>query len=128
VGMSAVLLAVTIVLALGKQTLVNRLRNSAAYINRLSGAILVAAGLFIIWFWTTEIRSGASALGSSPIFQLVESLSQSVLNFVADNTLVVGLALGLLLAAAAVVVWRARRAVPSALSEEERIAVGAGDH
>lgn len=126
-GMSAVLIGLTVVLALGKQTLVNRLRSSAAYVNSVSGAILIAAGVFIVWFWTTEIRSGAGALGSSPVFQIVENLSQAVLNFVADNTLAVGAGLGLLLAAAALVVWRGRHGVASETVDEERIAVGAGD-
>ncbi|HSF85887.1 MAG TPA: cytochrome c biogenesis CcdA family protein [Acidimicrobiia bacterium] len=126
-GMSAMLIGLTVVLALGKQTLVNRLRSSAAHINRVSGAILIGAGVFIVWFWTTEIRSGAGALGSSPAFQVVENLSQSVLNLVADNTLAVGVALGLLLAVAAFVMWRGRHGVASEPVDDERIVIGAGD-
>jgi hypothetical protein len=107
-GMAVMLLSVTIVLALGKQGLVNRLRASARHINRISGAILVAAGAFIVWFWTTEITSGAGALGSSGAFQVVERIQSSILNFVADNTVLVGLAGVGVVAAAALWALRTR--------------------
>ena len=123
-GMSAVLMGLTVVLALGKQSLVTRLRRSAQYINRISGSILVAAGVFIVWFWTTEIRSGATALGSSPAFQFVENASQTLLNLVADHTLIVAVGLGLVLAVATVVAWRAP---PRPSSEDPQVVVHAGD-
>jgi cytochrome c-type biogenesis protein len=107
-GMSIVLLSVTIVMALGKQSLVSKLRSSARHINRISGSILVVAGTFIVWFWTTEIASGASALGSSGVFQFVENLSQTALNMVADYAELVGGGFAALLAAAGYVVWRGR--------------------
>jgi cytochrome c biogenesis protein CcdA len=108
VGMSIVLLGITIVMALGKQSLVNKLRASARYINRISGAILVLAGVFIVWFWTTEITSGAGALGESSAFQFVESLSAKTLNFVADYTELVAGGFAVLIASAALFAWRSR--------------------
>ncbi len=100
-GMSFMLLAVTIVLALGKRSIVNRLRASAAYINRVSGAILVLAGGFIVWFWSTEITSGATALGESGAFRAIERLQSSILNFVADRTLLIGVVFATLILGAA---------------------------
>ena len=110
VGMSIVLLGLTIVMALGKQSVVNRLRSSARYVNRVSGAILVAAGAFIVWFWSTEIASGATALGGSTAFRFVERLSQSTLNVVADHTSLVAGGFALLIGSAAFVAWRKRAA------------------
>ena len=107
-GMSIVLIGLTVGMALGKQSLVSRLRDSARYINRVSGAILIIAGLFIVWFWGTEIAVGATALGSSPAFRFVENLSQTALNFVADNTALVAGALVVLLVGAGVFAWRQR--------------------
>ncbi len=116
-GMSVVLVGITIVLALGKQSLVHRLRSSARYLNRLAGAILIAAGGFIVWFWTTEIRSGATALASSRVFRWVENLSQTALNFVADNTIVVATSFGALIVLAVLYTWwmRTGRSQPSEL-------------
>jgi cytochrome c biogenesis protein CcdA len=100
-GMSFMLLAITIVLALGKRSLVNRLRASARYINRVSGVILVLAGAFIVWFWTTEITSGATALGDSAAFRAIERVQSTLLNLIADRTLPIGLLFGAGIIAAA---------------------------
>lgn len=89
-GMAATLLAVTIVLAVGKQGLLARVRAASGRINRLSGVILVLAGAFIVWFWTTEITAGAGALGGSPLFRWVESVQAAVLQFAAGRTLLLG--------------------------------------
>lgn len=105
-GMATVLLAVTIILALGKQSLVTRLRGAGAHINRISGALLVIAGVWIVWFWTTSLTSGAAELSSSPVFRRVENISQSIVNFVADNKLPVGLVLGGLIVATTYVAFR----------------------
>lgn len=110
IGMSAVLLGITIVMALGKKSLVNKLRASARYINRISGGILVLAGIFIVWFWATEIASGATALGSSSAFQFMENLSQTSLNFVADHTELVAAGFLLVIGAAAGAAWLSRTA------------------
>jgi cytochrome c biogenesis protein CcdA len=117
-GMSLVLVGLTVVMALGKQSLVQRLRGSAQYINRISGGILVVAGLFIVWFWGTEIASGATALGSSPAFQFVENLSQTALNFVADNTLLVAGSFAALLVGAGLVSLRQKTRHPRSSDDD----------
>lgn len=108
-GMASVLLAVTVVLALGKHSLVNRLRGAGAYINRISGALLVVAGVWIVWFWTTSLTSGAADLSTAPAFGFVENLSQTIVNFVADNKLMVGVVLVAMVGLAAVAAFLGRR-------------------
>ncbi len=124
-GMSSVLLAVTIVLAFGKRSLLGRFRRASAHVNRVGGGIMVAAGAFIVWFWTIEMRSGAAALGASPAFQTVEQLSQTVLNAVADNTLVVVAGVAVLLAGAAVAVFAGRESSLSTSTRREKATAGA---
>jgi cytochrome c biogenesis protein CcdA len=92
-GMSLVLIGVTIALAFGKQGLVRWLRTGTQYISRISGALLVAAGAYIVWFWGTNLTAGPTALSSSGPFAIVEDLSQRAQNFVAANPLLVGLIL-----------------------------------
>lgn len=111
-GMAAVLLAVTIVIALGKHSLLQRLRGAGAHINRISGALLVAAGAWIVWFWMTAITAGTENLASSPAFRVVENLSQLIINFVVDNKLLVGLVLVTFIAGAGAVVFRGRSREP----------------
>jgi len=88
-GMSLVLIGITIALAFGKQGLVGWLRNGARYIGRISGGLLVAAGIYIVWFWGTSLAAGAAALNNAGPFRFVEDLSQRVQNIVASNPLVV---------------------------------------
>ena len=88
-GMSLVLIGITIALAFGKQGLVSRLRSGARYIGRISGALLVAAGVYIVWFWGTSLNAGATALGTSGPFTFVEDLSQRAQNLIAGSPLAV---------------------------------------
>ena len=70
------------------------------------------AGAFIVWFWATEIASGATALGGSGAFRFVEHLSQGALNLVADYTEVIAGSFALLIGIAAFIVWRSRGTRP----------------
>lgn len=112
-GMAVVLMAVTIAIAVGKQTLIARLRGSARYISRVSGVILIAAGGYIVWFWTVSLRSGAQALGDNASFQFIESLSQTAQNAIASAPLLWGLGFVAIVGVAVTVVvvtQRTRRA------------------
>ena len=120
-GMATVLLAITVVLALGKQSLVGKLRASARYINRISGAILVIAGAWIVWFWATALVSGAGALGSRSSFRFVEDISQRALNFIADYTLAVALVSIGVIAAAGLYVMRTRVPDNEKSHEDEKV-------
>jgi len=107
VGMSMLLLGITIAVGLGQQRLVGALRRSARYINRVAGAVLIAAGAFIVWFRTTSLSSGATALGASGPFRFFEDLSQRAFRLIGDHALLWGLGLGaLILGAVLTVVFR----------------------
>jgi len=107
VGMSMLLLGVTIAIGLGRQRIVGWLRGSVRYINRIAGAVLVLAGVYIVWFWGTNLASGAGALNSSGPFRFFENASQWAFNTVGDHTLLLGLGLAAIIAAAAAMVfWR----------------------
>ena len=107
-GMALVLVALTVALALGKSSIVNRFRSAMKHVNTISGVILIAAGLYIVWFWGTTLVSGAGALDSGA-FRFVESLSQTALNFVNDHTGAVALVLGSLVIGAVAAVALSRR-------------------
>lgn len=92
-GMSLVLVAITMALALGKEGLVGRLRSGARYIGRISGGLLVAAGVYIVWFWGTSLTAGAGALNDSGPFRFIEDLSQRAQNLVADSPIIVAVVL-----------------------------------
>lgn len=71
-GMAFVLIAVTVALASGKQAFVGKIRRSVRFSNRISAALLIAAGSYIVWFWGTNLASGASAVSENPAFGVFE--------------------------------------------------------
>ncbi len=119
-GMSVVLMAVTVAIAVGKQSLIGWLRGSARYITRVSGVILIAAGAYIVWFWTVTLRSGAQALGDNGSFQFIENLSQAAQNAIASAPLLWGLGfVGIVIAAIIIAFATQRTRLPS--TETERV-------
>jgi cytochrome c-type biogenesis protein len=90
-GMSLVLLVVTLALAFGKQRMVGWLRRSARSINRVSGVILLLAGAYIVWFWVANLNDPLAASG--PI-TAVERWSSRLTQLIGDRPLLWGVALG----------------------------------
>jgi len=99
-GMSMLLVGVTIAIGLGQHSLVGWLRRSVRYINRVSGFVLILAGSYIVWFWGTTLTSGADALNSSGPFRFIENLSQTAFRVIGNNTLAWGLGLGAIIVGA----------------------------
>jgi cytochrome c biogenesis protein CcdA len=89
VGMSLVITAVTVTIAFGQDRIVRLVRSSAEYVNRISGVVLVGAGLFIVWFWVTVLSSGSIALADSGLVRWVDGLSASITSFVRERPFVV---------------------------------------
>lgn len=88
IGMSALLLFVTLSLALGKHTLIRRLRRGSAYVNRIAGGILVLAGVYIVLFWVTTMSEQD---GTPPAAILwIEQLSSRTTNLVAQAPAFIG--------------------------------------
>ena len=108
-GMSTLLLVVTLALALGKQALVTRLRRGSALVNRVAGGVLVAAGTYIVFYWATTLRSGGQAQPAA--VQWIEQLSARAVNTVADAAAAFAVAAVLVVGGTLVVAWvRAKRA------------------
>jgi cytochrome c-type biogenesis protein len=107
-GMSMLLVVVTLALALGRRAMVSRLRRSSRHVNRITGGILVAAGAYIVWFWTTTLASGG--LEQSGAVVTVERASSVVTNLLGDASGPVAVALTAVIATAVlyVRVWARR--------------------
>ena len=82
-GMSVVLLAVTVLVALGRQTVVRRLTRASQHVERVAGAILLLAGGYIVFFWTTNLGSEIGEV-SGPV-RFVEGLSSDLTTLVSDQ-------------------------------------------
>jgi len=68
-GMGVVLTAVAVALATSREVLVNRMRNVLPYVERIGGFLLVASGLFIMYYWGVllSVRPDQESLLYRPI-------------------------------------------------------------
>lgn len=105
-GMSLVVIVLTLAVATGRDRLVVSARPLSARLNLISGWVMIVAGLFIAWYWVTVLMGGAAGLGANPVVRFVESITADVANFVARQPLLAGA--GALLIGAAL--WLASRA------------------
>lgn len=117
-GMSLVLIVLTLALALGKQGLVRSMRRWSGYVQRVSGAVLLLAGGYIVWFWATNLSDPLAASG--PVVA-VERWSSQVTELIGERPLWAGLTLTLVVVIALVslVAQRGRRETPESQSEPE---------
>ncbi len=93
VGMSLAVTAITVGLSFGNDRLVRLMRSSSRYVTRVSGLVLTAAGLFIVWYWAVVLSSGSSALGANSIVRWIDRLSSRITSIVADRPTLVSVAL-----------------------------------
>jgi len=92
VGMSTLLMALTIAVAFAKQGVVRWLRSTLKYVHRISAAFLVVAGLYIMFFWIDNLASDAGQQRAATGF--IDRLSATLTNWIGDNSSAIGLLLG----------------------------------
>lgn len=97
-GMSALLMALTLAVAFAKQGVVRRMRSMLQYVQRVSAGFLIIAGIYITWFWISDLSSDAGEQGAAA--GIVDGWSASLTNWVGDNSGSIGLLLGGLVAIA----------------------------
>jgi len=96
VGMSTLLMALTIAIAFAKQGVVRWLRSMLKYVHRVSAAFLVVAGLYIVFFWVDNLSSDPGQQRAATGF--IDRLSATLTNWIGDNSSAIGLLLGGLVA------------------------------
>lgn len=74
-GMSVVLLAVTVALAVAQHSLVMRIRNLGRHLNRVSGGLLVLAGVYIVYYWAFNLSTEPGETTGAGPARFVEGLS-----------------------------------------------------
>lgn len=81
-GMAAVVMLLTVGLALGKDRVVHRLRKASAVFDKVSGLVLVVAGAFIVFYWTLVLSSGENALSNNGLTAWVEGLQSDLTDLI----------------------------------------------
>lgn len=97
-GMSLLLVVITVALGLGKRSLLTRLRRSGRYLDRVAGAVLVLAGGYVVWYWVVNLSSGVA--GQSAPTGFVETLSARATGVIGQHAELLGLGLAAVVFAA----------------------------
>ncbi|MEX2294312.1 MAG: cytochrome c biogenesis CcdA family protein [Acidimicrobiales bacterium] len=81
-GMTLVLLALTVSMGMARQSLVRSLRQALPYVTRVSGAVLVIAGAYLAHYGWYELRVRAGRGSDSRPVDIVTSWSDSIARWV----------------------------------------------
>lgn len=117
-GMGLVLGVLTMAVALARQGLVTALRGAMPYVHRVSGALLVAAGLYMSWYgyWEARVFDGKSTGGGPAEFFF--ELNSDLNNWVQDvGPTRIGLVLGAMVAVTLLLIWGWRASNRSAAAD-----------
>jgi cytochrome c-type biogenesis protein len=114
-GMSLVLTVLTLALALARESMVRRLRGALRYADRVAGVLLVAVGVYLLYYGVHAMDPANSA-AISPV-GVVENWSAAATGWLSQGGTRLGVVLGVLavvMATAAVLTSRGRRRRPAA--------------
>jgi cytochrome c-type biogenesis protein len=127
-GMGIVVVFLTMAVALARGSVARNMRRVLPYVGRVSGALLVLAGVYLAAYgwWAVRIRDDVTT-SSNRFQQAIESLNADLQNWIDSvGPLRVGLYLGLAVAALVTVAvgvqWQRRRARRQ--PEDDRVPVG----
>jgi cytochrome c-type biogenesis protein len=125
-GISLVLGALTVALALARQSVVNAFRASRAYINGIAGALLVMAGAYVMYYGALELRTYRAEGGAIPSSSLIDTVtgwSYDIQNWIeSTGSVLLAVVLAAIVATAAAVSYRAGRSRDG--WEEEEVPAG----
>jgi cytochrome c-type biogenesis protein len=100
-GMTVILMTVSLAIALARESLVRTLRQATRYVDRASGVLLVLVGVYLVWYGRFAIDP-ANGTASSPL-AWVESWSSRTTVWLHDGGAGLGLGLGAAVATAVVI-------------------------
>ncbi|MGI8516793.1 MAG: cytochrome c biogenesis CcdA family protein [Acidimicrobiia bacterium] len=99
-GMALVVVGITLAVAEGRRSIVERIRSFGRRLDLISGWVMLLAGAFIVWYWVTVLSVGALARGSNPILRWIEETSASITGFIGRNAIAVAIGVTV-----SVVIW-----------------------
>jgi cytochrome c-type biogenesis protein len=116
-GMTLVLVALTVAIALARTSIVRLVRRAQPYISRVAGGLVALAGAYVAYWGWLELRlsrSEAGELPSSSITDRVVGWSDDLTRWVQDvGSVRIGVFVVVLLAAVAAAVWLGRPRRPA---------------
>src|SRR5260370_40809863 len=108
-GMGTILTALAVAAALSQQGLARTLRRLVPYVNRVSGALLLLAGAYVVYYWAFFLLPGSDTRTSGrSLIDRGESFSSQAATWLGSGTGQTGATIGLATIAAliAFALWR----------------------
>src|SRR5690606_11100615 len=81
-GMTVVLLALTVAIALARTSIVRRLRQLQPHVHRISGGLVTLAGAYVAWYGWQSRGLVARRVPGSNVTRVVSDLSTSVTSWI----------------------------------------------
>lgn len=121
-GMSLLLVALAVTLAMGRTALLGRLRAATGRFQQIAGGLLVLAGGYVTLFWTFNLASGRDPVAAAGPIAVVESTAAAVATRISAAPALWATMLATVVAAgvAAAMLRRRRPATPKASHESTR--------
>ena len=86
IGMGVVITFLTMSLALAKTNIARDMRRVLPYVNRLSGAILVLAGVYLVNYGVWELQVLDDPTASNPLVERFLEMNSAINNWIDDTT------------------------------------------
>lgn len=84
-GMGLLITALTVAVAFARKGLVSRIRGLLPVVNKISGGLLVLAGLFVIWYGWAEVQVLSNNSDGGGMFSVVTQWQGRMQNWVSTN-------------------------------------------
>lgn len=104
-GMGTIILAISVFAALAHTTLTQAMRNLTRFMTRVGGALMIAAGVYAIWYGRWELGVYAGDLDGDPVIDTIEDLRLRIvenIEAIGAARIALAVALSICLAVAAV--------------------------
>ncbi|MDY7104573.1 MAG: cytochrome c biogenesis CcdA family protein [Actinomycetota bacterium] len=84
-GMGAVVVALTVAVALARTSAVNAMRAMSQYVERVSAVLILLAGAYVSWYGWFEIRQQRDATAQDPIVDFAFDVQATVNRWITDG-------------------------------------------
>jgi cytochrome c-type biogenesis protein len=108
-GMAVVLMALSVLVALMREGAVRSLKGALPHMNRLAGALLFAAGGYLVYYWARFRFGDTATVADDPVVSFAVRFSGQIRRFADGRGYLILIVAGAIVAAAAVSGLRQRR-------------------
>lgn len=93
-GMGLFVAGLTLAVALARTAIVNKIRGALQYVTRISGGLMIVAGLYVAWYGWWEVRINRGELVDDPLTGFGENVRTTVDGWIQDDIGAVRFAVG----------------------------------